>query len=277
MHTGFHLGDFHDQIIEDLKRTNLVAVEADEDLSLMYKEEIDRKFVVYSQKYALQPYPDLQKKLSREAWENLAYTLSMDDVRKNLAKAKIATNVHELHPILIQVIVQDLINRQQWYAFNDVIKTRSKNMDLSWMYFDSFNRVDQEVLAFARGNQKEVMALDTYSDEFLDNFLDFEKGALTFIENIFGDNTIMAKNFQDLRANYQNGNEAALITVMEKPGSEKLQIGDRNKRWLSKLKWRLEKDIFAAVGAGHLIGKSSLLLMLEKEGFKISIVEFNKK
>ncbi len=275
MHVGFQLKDFHEQIQKDLSMTEVVAVEADEDLIKMYREGISRKYLAYVQKHALTPYHGLQKKFSAEAWKNLTYTLSMDDVRKSLEKAKVTTDVLELNPILIQVIVDDLVKREQWYAFSDVVKQRWKNQDLRWMFFDSFNRVDQEILSSARSNQKEVMILDRFSDEILENLSDFEKSTLTNLENTFGDNTLMAKKFQANRSDYQKGNEAALVSIMGKEAPEEFQIRERNQEWLSKLKWRLEKDMFAAVGAGHLVGKDSLLLMLEKEGFKVTKVELS--
>ena len=47
-------------------------------------------------------------------------------------------------------------------------------------------------------------------------------------------------------------------------------LDDRNKNWVGQLKNILkEKNIFIAVGAGHLVGKNGLIELLKKEGYTV--------
>ena len=46
---------------------------------------------------------------------------------------------------------------------------------------------------------------------------------------------------------------------------------DRNRSWIAKLEQLLrnEKDVLVVVGAGHLVGKDSVVELLAAKGYKI--------
>jgi len=57
---------------------------------------------------------------------------------------------------------------------------------------------------------------------------------------------------------------------------EDILLDDRNKTWVAKLKKiMLDKSVFVAVGAGHLVGQKGLIALLRNEGYTV-IPLFNK-
>jgi uncharacterized protein YbaP (TraB family) len=72
---------------------------------------------------------------------------------------------------------------------------------------------------------------------------------------------------------YKRGNLDSLEKFFEEEGGGDVYqslVSERNIRWMKKLKKEMAGGgRFVAVGAGHMMGKASLLKMLEKEGFKV--------
>lgn len=269
MHVGFKLEDFHPSILDDIESAELVALEFDEHLMTSFQKSLEVRRQDFIKHQLFKPYQGLLKKLSVNAWKNLRYTLDVEDVTRTLEKLKVPHPVYELNPVLIQEIVVNLINRQQWYAFTEDVIGYSRNLDQRWMYHDMGSTVDREILQVARKNEQKVLALDSTRPEFIALLSDFEKNALAFLEGFFGGNEGTAKVYADLRKNYREGNEAELVKYMTQPDTEKLLVTERNEEWVPRLRWRLENNIFMAVGAGHLIGEKNLLKLLEKEGYSV--------
>src|SRR5262249_2889342 len=75
---------------------------------------------------------------------------------------------------------------------------------------------------------------------------------------------------------WKTGDDKALdklvLTEMRNfPELQKKLLLDRNKKWVDSLEKMFdgEKDVFVTVGAGHLVGKDSVVELLQKKGFKI--------
>lgn len=270
MHVGFELSDLHPVIKKHMEEAELVALEFDAELLKYVRTETTKRFAKYAAEHELKPYPELQEKLSSDAWKELLFTLRMDAVRNTLAKTGINLPVTQLHPILVRALVVDLMHRQQWYAFSDVVKERSTQQGFLWVAHDLRSKLDLEILQFAEKKEIPVMALDSASDTYLESMINFERNAIQYLEMIFGDNSSRLKEYYLLRDHYQSGNELKLVELLSKaPEVKELRLLERNEEWVPKIKWRVERNIFLAVGAGHLVGNKSFLELLEKEGFEI--------
>jgi hypothetical protein len=55
-------------------------------------------------------------------------------------------------------------------------------------------------------------------------------------------------------------------------------LDNRNKNWVIQLREILpEKNIFIAVGAGHMVGENGLISLLKKEGYTLRPIENTTK
>ena len=64
--------------------------------------------------------------------------------------------------------------------------------------------------------------------------------------------------------------------VAASPELEKALLIDRNKRWADWIDARMKQPgvVFMAVGAGHLSGKNSVLVMLKSHHLKVERVKY---
>lgn len=271
MHVGFTLGDFHPLVQEKLRRAELVAVEANDEL--MKKATLERfnRFQEFAKSEMLVPYPLLKEKVSPKAWKEMMFTLSKDEVKTILERRKVTRPVTELHPTLVEKIVLDLVNAGHFDAFSEDVKFRMGKRDLLWVYFDKFNKIDAEIVKVARAQKTPVISLDVLDQDLLKLLTDFERDSLTFIEIVFGDSEAFLRQYRALRAEYQRGSRSGIAHIVEsaefKQGND--IVSRRNAAWAQTLDERREKFIFAAVGAGHLIGEDNLLQRLRASGFEI--------
>jgi uncharacterized protein len=89
----------------------------------------------------------------------------------------------------------------------------------------------------------------------------------------------MKKEMMILFSAYREGDDQRLYQLIKKglqemPGANEHLLVERNKKWAEKLKETLRKgNCLVAVGAAHLIGKESLLNMLENNGYRVEKVE----
>ena len=67
----------------------------------------------------------------------------------------------------------------------------------------------------------------------------------------------------------------------QEPGfsdTKEVMLDNRNKNWVIQLREILpEKNIFIAVGAGHLVGENGLISLLKKEGYILRPIENTTK
>jgi uncharacterized protein YbaP (TraB family) len=67
----------------------------------------------------------------------------------------------------------------------------------------------------------------------------------------------------------------------QEPGfadSKAVMLDNRNKNWVTQLRDILpQKNIFIAVGAGHLVGENGLISLLKKEGYTLRPIENTSK
>jgi len=89
-----------------------------------------------------------------------------------------------------------------------------------------------------------------------------------------------AKELKLLLDAWRAGDAEGLAKIMDEsmaefPEVEKVLLHDRNARWIPKIKTYLEDSTptMVIVGAGHLCGAKGLLVLLEKEGFKVQAIK----
>jgi uncharacterized protein YbaP (TraB family) len=277
MHVGFKLADFHPKVIKELDGAQAVALEANEDVFEAFSEIKQKRAAEYVTKFTNVPYEHLEARFSARAWKNLKFTLKQDEVKKILKARNISVEPLKLNPTVIIAVVKDLLDRTQLYAFSDDVKDGWKNLNLQWSYFDSSNLVDKEILSRAHANATHVIALDVVSDDLVNLLTDFEKISLNFLESFFGDSAKRAARYNEIREAYQQGKEVDLLKDLEEMGLTDTLIRKRNEEWLPRLLKIEEKNIFMAVGAGHLLGKHSFLKMLETAGFQVTKIPLKEK
>jgi uncharacterized protein YbaP (TraB family) len=89
---------------------------------------------------------------------------------------------------------------------------------------------------------------------------------------------------EDLSAAYRRGDEATLTKAVFDPAEMKkhpamfdMIYHQRNKRWVPRIHQHLAGErVFVAVGAGHLVGKKSVVTLLRTKGLKVERVGGHK-
>lgn len=268
MHVRFELSDFHPQVQKDISHAEKICLEADEELLSEFRTAYQEDYTDYAKKNYLKPYP-LADKISPEGMKNLLFTLRMDEVRKLLTKWNIPVAPTELNPLLAMEVINDLIQRQQTYAFPPIVFERSNRLDLKWLSYDFENQLDMEILKYARAEKKTVLPLDNSPEKGSYTDKEIEEKGILFIEALYGREPEGLKSFHRLKSAYQIGDETELTRILNESEKNDLELIERNKIWLFKIKWALEKRLFIAVGALHLVGKDNLLDLLSREGYSV--------
>jgi uncharacterized protein YbaP (TraB family) len=80
----------------------------------------------------------------------------------------------------------------------------------------------------------------------------------------------------DMLDSWKTGDDAKLDSILQISHAEEPDIYDRffiqrNKRWMSKIQrlMKQDEDILIIVGAGHLVGRDSLIELLKKKGYEV--------
>ncbi len=268
MHVRFELSDFHPQVQKDISHAEKICLEVDEEVIAGYRSIYQKDYTNYAKRHFTKPYP-LADKISPEGMKNLLFTLRMDEVRKLLNTWSITASPTELNPLLAMEVINDLIRRQQTYAFPPIVFERSNRHDLKWLTHDFENQLDMEILKYARAEKKTVFALDEIPEEGAFSEAEIEDKGLAFIETLYGKEPEGLNTFNRLKSAYQIGDEKELLQLLSEQKENDLKLVERNKLWVSKIKWALEKRLFVAVGALHLVGKDNFLEFLTREGYSV--------
>ena len=139
--------------------------------------------------------------------------------------------------------------------------------------------VDMEVMKLAVSNKKTISGLE--SVEFQASVFDsipYEvqaKELLNLIDSFAVYKIYMAKMSADYRSrNMGSLQELMSRTDFDNAGTEELILNGRNRNWVRRLNEILPgKNIFVAVGAGHLPGDQGLVNLLRKEGYTVRPAE----
>ena len=135
-----------------------------------------------------------------------------------------------------------------------------------------------EVMKLAMADKKTINGLE--SVEFQASVFDsipYEvqaKELLNLIDSFAVYKIYMAKMSADYRArNMSSLQELMSRTDFDYAGTEELMLNGRNRNWVKRLNEILPgKNIFVAVGAGHIPGDQGLVNLLRKEGYTVKPV-----
>ena len=143
----------------------------------------------------------------------------------------------------------------------------------------NFVQPETELMNLAKANKKEILGLETVAEQL--NAIDMEPidsqvVALQKMVLHFDSTKATMKEMMDM---YQKKDPEILFQYIQKKGtdglSEKALLVDRNIKWAPKMKSIMqEKSSFFAVGAGHLGGKTGVLALLCKLGYRVEPIQY---
>jgi uncharacterized protein YbaP (TraB family) len=148
--------------------------------------------------------------------------------------------------------------------------------ELKKLGFNPEEGVDHYFYQKASAERKQVLGLET-SDFQLGLFNEFtrEEGE-SMLKETFGEIDNLKNEFEDLLKAWKKGDTEKLDKTMVEemrgyPEIYKKLLVERNQRWARQMDAFLTKgtDVFVVVGAAHLVGKDSLIGMLQKRGYKV--------
>ncbi len=273
-HVGMLLEDFPAAVKNEITRSELVALEADEgtreSAKILAKMEADKLFERWKE-----PYPNLVAKLKPKTWEHLKYTLSIGEVQTYVQGLGIDHSLSELHPTAILVIFEHFRKENAEYYFHpDVINSYSV-YSIKSIEEQASLELDLEIQKLAEDSKISVLGLDDARQATKAIMQDPEDYILGMIEGIFGNGSRKShESLQELQKAYRSGDEGAILKYADDSEINKEQLlYDRNRYWFDQLNHKDEKNIFVAVGALHLVGEQSLLSFLADRGYKVQRLE----
>jgi uncharacterized protein YbaP (TraB family) len=137
--------------------------------------------------------------------------------------------------------------------------------------------VDKHFHGRAMKEGKEIVPLETV-DFQISMFTDMCKaeGEL-LLKTTLKDIDKTQRFYGEIITAWQTGDAAAVEkllneAIIESPEIYKRMLTDRNRQWLPKIEQflRSNRNTIVIVGAGHLVGKDSVLALLEAKGFKVT-------
>ncbi len=154
---------------------------------------------------------------------------------------------------------------------------------------DNHVSLDRDLMAESKEEKKKLVLLETPEEAMtalkaIKNTSPKNKMTAAEFSNYLTKNplkdvkTEIAKTY-DLAIAYKSGNfdQIDRATDGEMTAIYPDLIARRNQLWLPKLKDILSKgDAFVAVGAAHMMGPQSLIVLIEKEGFKMQRVQLSE-
>ena len=139
--------------------------------------------------------------------------------------------------------------------------------------------VEEELMKLAAEDKKEISGFETmaFQASVFDS-IPYEDQAKELLKTI--DSLESYKLFFDTMVTvYKSQNLAAIEAMFSKSEfgmqeNQDILLNNRNKNWITQLRTILKKkNIFIAVGAGHLVGEQGLIALLRKEGYTLRGIE----
>jgi hypothetical protein len=135
--------------------------------------------------------------------------------------------------------------------------------------------IEEELMKIAKADKKEIKGLETmaFQASVFDS-IPYEEQAKELLSTI-DSMSINKENFDTMLTIYKTQQLSAIENLFTKSefGMEEnrdLLLDNRNKNWVEQLNKILpEKNIFIAVGAGHLVGDKGLISLLKKAGYTL--------
>ena len=148
--------------------------------------------------------------------------------------------------------------------------------ELQKMGFKPEHGVDQHFFTLAKAAGKKLVALETVETQ-TDLFGSMSTTEETqLLQQTLDDAKRMRQMFKDLVAAWSSGNSGALDKLLNEAMKEAPQVYNRlllqrNKAWIPKIDGLLQSGqrAIVIVGAGHLVGKGSVIDLLQTKGYSV--------
>jgi uncharacterized protein YbaP (TraB family) len=283
VHKGITLSALPNYIPDLIRKADVIFIEIDNDaVEIEHGPEIKEALKEYYGPQMRKPYPALKSKLSAKAFANVTYMMGAQRTKDFLAQYHVNVPPTEASPALIETVFGELVLKGQHMdvlsddTYMSMVKVgRHTNLErVSDRHF-----LDGEIAAFANANHLPLHQLD--SAEFVDgyvktNFTDPMTAGLKRLEVIFGDDGTKTINYVKVLSEIQDAYYAGDLAEIEKamnrlPTDQRDKfINERNEHWSKNLASLTGyKTIFVAAGAGHFVGPSSVLKLINAKGFKV--------
>ena len=154
-------------------------------------------------------------------------------------------------------------------------------LPLQKLGYDVSNGPEQIISKAASEGGKPVIGLETAAQQlgFFDGLS--MPAQLAFLSATVDEVPTIGKQIDTMVDQWAKGDSTALAKtlnddVADSPELEKVLLIDRNEHWADWIDERMKQPgvVFMAVGAGHLSGKNSVLVMLEAHHLKVERVKY---
>jgi len=191
-----------------------------------------------------------------------------ESLKKNLSPAMYSLLASNLQNSLLSV---EMINQfKPWMAAMTLVV-----LELQKQGFNLQNGVDKHYFARAVEDKKALDHFESpdFQAELFTGLTD--KESEEFLGQALKDMDVWKKQIALLEKAWLTGDTAALDKLLldsfrEYPLMHKKLLIDRNRAWISKLEQFLkgDKDVLVVVGAGHLVGKDSVVELITAKGYQ---------
>ena len=184
----------------------------------------------------------------------------------------------ELEQALAALNLSHLKTLPPWFAAMQLSQAHAKRQG-----FVSSQGVDMQLLQLAEQQGFTVSGLESPTLIFeLMASLAERNLEQDFVRHSLTEQAEMAEHLELLFSTWQNGDEQALLALLDDQGSPALTdfisqelLWARNKLWLAELKRHPPTQALIVVGALHLYGEQGLLELLKADGYQLQKVRDN--
>jgi uncharacterized protein YbaP (TraB family) len=160
---------------------------------------------------------------------------------------------------------------QPWFAAITLVQ-----LQLMKLGFDPEAGVEKRLTRRAAGDGKKIQGLESVREQLEIMARLPEKQQREFLLYSVNDAERMATEVDALLASWRSGDAAAMAKLLQEgfdeyPDLYRPLTVERNRKWLPQIEQLLDhrEDYLVVVGALHLVGKESVIDLLERKGYKI--------
>jgi uncharacterized protein len=160
---------------------------------------------------------------------------------------------------------------QPWFAAITLVQ-----LQLMKLGFDAEAGVEKRLTRRAAGDGKKIQGLETVREQLEIMARLPEKQQREFLLYSVDDAERMATEVDELLASWRSGDAAAMAKLLQEgfdeyPDLYRPLTVERNRQWLPQIEQLLDdrEDYLVVVGALHLVGKESVIDLLERKGYKV--------
>lgn len=251
--TVFLLGSLH------LMKKNMYPLDA-----AIERAYTNADIVVFETDMAAMESPEFAMKLMAEATYPEGETL-----KKNLPAAT--------YSLLVSNLQATVGSAEPFEKFKPwMVAVTLVALELQKLGFSAEKGLDKHFYTRAREDKKSLQELETPDEQLklLTTLNDIEAG--DFLGQSLNEMATWKTQFNAMVDAWQAGDTKALENILTEsfkkyPAMEKKFLTGRNEKWLGKIEKLIQgdKDVLIVVGAGHLVGKDSVVDLLSRRGFKV--------